>query len=47
VVLEVNVSEGPDLARCPKEHPKSMIGEEFFDFLTIMSVLCILMIIIR
>jgi len=44
---ERNVSEGPDRGRRAQRHQKSMVGEEFFDFMAIMSVLCILMMILR
>jgi hypothetical protein len=47
MVSDTNVSKEPDPAYRPQEHQTCMIGEEFFEFLAIMSVICLLMIVIR
>jgi hypothetical protein len=47
VISGTNVSKEPDLACRPQEHQTYMIGEEFFEFLAIISVLYVLMIVIR
>lgn len=47
MISEPNVGDEPYPAQCTTYHQKSMVGEEFLEFLAIMSVLCILMLIIR
>jgi len=47
VISRTNVSKEPDAACRPQEHQTFMIGEEFFEFLAIISLLYVLMIVIR
>lgn len=47
MISEANVGNEPYPAPCTTNHQKSMVGEEFLEFLAIMSVLFILMLIIR
>ena len=47
MISDTNVSKEPDTASLPQEHQTYMIGEEFFEFLAIISVLYVLMIVIR
>jgi len=47
MISDANVSKEPDPASLPQEHQTYMIGEEFFEFLAIISLLYVWMIVIR
>ena len=47
MISDANVSKEPDPASLQEEHQEYMIGEEFFEFLAIISLFYVWMIVIR
>jgi len=47
MISDTNVSKEPDTASLSQEHQTYMIGEEFFEYLAIISLLYVWMIVIR
>jgi len=47
MISDTNISKQPDPACRSQEHQTCMIGEEFFEFLAIISLLYVLLIVIR